>query len=95
MNWLEAISKFKLFLKIERGLSENSIESYSSDLKSLYNFIIKNNLSKDFTSSKSMLSKFILLFFPIKYKNESFKKSKKLLSFHLKIALFIIYFMDL
>ena len=47
MNWLEAISKFKMFLKIERGLSENSIESYSSDLKSFYGFIKKNKLSEN------------------------------------------------
>ena len=57
MNWLEAISKFKLFLKIERGLSENSIESYSSDLKSLNNFIIKNNLSKDLKNCNSNIIK--------------------------------------
>ena len=57
MNWLEAISKFKLFLKIERGLSENSIESYSSDLKSLYNFIIKNNLSTDLKKCDSNIIK--------------------------------------
>ncbi len=57
MNWLEAISKFKLFLKIERGLSENSIESYSSDLKSLNNFIIKNNLSKDLKNCDSNIIK--------------------------------------
>ena len=57
MNWLEAISKFKLFLKIERGLSENSIESYSSDLKSLHNFIIKNNLSKDLKKCDSNIIK--------------------------------------
>ena len=47
MNWLEAISKFKMFLKIERGLSKNSIESYSSDLKSFYGFIKKNKLSEN------------------------------------------------
>ena len=47
MNWLEAISKFKMFLKIERGLTENSIESYSSDLKSFYGFIKKNKLSEN------------------------------------------------
>ena len=47
MNWSKAVSDYKMFLKIERGLSENSIESYSSDLKSLYNFIKKNNLSEN------------------------------------------------
>ena len=47
MNWLEAISKFKMYLKIERGLSENSIESYSSDLKSFHGYIKKNKLSEN------------------------------------------------
>ena len=47
MNWSKAISDYKIFLKIERGLSKNSIESYSSDLKSLYNFLKKNNFSEN------------------------------------------------
>ena len=60
MNWSEAISKFKIYLKIERGLSENSIESYSSDLKSLYSFIKKNNLSDDLKKINSdVIKKFI------------------------------------
>ena len=60
MNWSEAISKFKIYLKIERGLSENSIESYSSDLKSLYSFIKKNNLSDDLKKCNSdVIKKFI------------------------------------
>ncbi len=60
MNWSEATSKFKMYLKIERGLSENSIESYSSDLKSLYNFIKKNNLSYNLKKCNSdIIKKFI------------------------------------
>lgn len=47
MNWSKAISDYKIFLKIERGLSKNSIESYSSDLKSLYNFLKKNDFSEN------------------------------------------------
>ena len=33
MKWIHAISDFKDYLKIERGLSENSISSYENDLK--------------------------------------------------------------
>ena len=47
MNWSKAISDYKIFLKIERGLSKNSIESYNSDLKSLYNFLKKNDFSEN------------------------------------------------
>ena len=57
MNWLKAISKFKMFLKIERGLSENSIDSYSSDLKSFYSFIKKTNLSENLKKCDSNIIK--------------------------------------
>ena len=42
MKWNHAISDFKDFLKIERGLSENSISSYENDLKKLKSFLNKN-----------------------------------------------------
>ena len=42
MKWDHAISDFKDYLKIERGLSENSISSYENDLKKLKLFLNKN-----------------------------------------------------
>ena len=42
MKWNHAISDFKDYLKIERGLSENSISSYENDLKKLKLFLNKN-----------------------------------------------------
>jgi len=42
MKWNHAISDFKDYLKIERGLSENSISSYENDLKKLKIFLNKN-----------------------------------------------------
>ena len=57
MNWVKTISSYKMFLKIERGLSVNSIESYCSDLKSLYNFIKKNNYSENPLECNSKLIK--------------------------------------
>ena len=42
MKWNHAISDFKDYLKIERGLSENSISSYENDLKKLKSFLNKN-----------------------------------------------------
>ncbi|WP_299679170.1 site-specific tyrosine recombinase/integron integrase [uncultured Tenacibaculum sp.] len=38
MNWDKKIKDYKTFLKIERGLSVNSIENYVRDVKKLYNF---------------------------------------------------------
>ena len=42
MKWIHAISDFKDYLKIERGLSDNSILSYENDLKKLELFIENN-----------------------------------------------------
>lgn len=39
MNWQQAISDYTFYLKIERGLSKNSIDSYKRDLKKLALFI--------------------------------------------------------
>ena len=45
MKWETAINNFKNYLKIERGLSNNSISSYESDILKLSNFILNNNKS--------------------------------------------------
>ncbi|MGG6231407.1 tyrosine recombinase [Tenacibaculum sp. SDUM215027] len=39
MNWNQAISDYINFLKIERGLSKNSIDSYQRDIKKLVLFL--------------------------------------------------------
>ncbi|CAM1366177.1 Tyrosine recombinase XerD [Tenacibaculum litoreum] len=39
MNWKQAISDYTNFLKIERGLSKNSIDSYQRDIKKLTFFV--------------------------------------------------------
>lgn len=38
MDWRSAIKGFKAYLKLERSLSENSIEAYSRDIEKLYQF---------------------------------------------------------
>ncbi len=39
MNWNQTITDYTNYLKIERGLSKNTIESYKRDLNKLTNFI--------------------------------------------------------
>ena len=46
MNWLKEIRGFKNFLKLERGLSINSIESYIKDTQKLFQFQEIKNLNK-------------------------------------------------
>lgn len=44
MKWLQALKDYKLYLKIERGLSENSIDNYSRDVKKLINHLESNHI---------------------------------------------------
>ena len=44
MNWDTSIENFKNYLKLERGLSMNSIESYEFDIIQFRNFIIENRI---------------------------------------------------
>lgn len=45
MKWLQALTDYKLYLQIERGLSKNSIENYSYDIKKLINYLEKNTIT--------------------------------------------------
>ena len=45
MNWQNAIKEYQLYLKIERGLSKNTIDSYTKDLEKLCLFLKENNMS--------------------------------------------------
>lgn len=42
MNWDDAIKQFAIFLKIERSLSQNSIEAYLNDVSKLEYFVFAN-----------------------------------------------------
>ncbi|EAQ41551.1 site-specific tyrosine recombinase XerD [Polaribacter sp. MED152] len=44
MNWKNAINDYQLFLKIERGLSQNTIDSYTRDLNKLTQFLNVNDI---------------------------------------------------
>ena len=44
MKWESAFKDYQLYLKIERGLSQNTVDSYSRDLKKLENYLKVNNI---------------------------------------------------
>ena len=70
MNWDTSIENFKNYLKLERGLSINSIKSYEFDLFQFKNFITKNNINESPKKCSSSTVKRYL------YKNFSNKKSR-------------------
>ncbi|MFK5889363.1 MAG: site-specific tyrosine recombinase XerD [Flavobacteriaceae bacterium] len=45
MKWQNALHDYRLYLKIERGLSQNTIASYSRDVKKLIGFLEDNDMS--------------------------------------------------
>ena len=45
MNWDQALKDFKYYLKIERGLSENSVEAYGRDIQKFAEFQIDTGSS--------------------------------------------------
>ena len=59
MNWKDAISDFKDYLKIERGLSKNSIISYEHDLIKLTKFLEIHKRIKPLQLSPEIIKEFI------------------------------------
>lgn len=45
MKWQNAIRDYQLYLKIERGLSQNTIDSYTRDLEKLTLFLEENEIN--------------------------------------------------
>ncbi|WP_439152161.1 site-specific tyrosine recombinase/integron integrase [Winogradskyella sp.] len=45
MKWREAIKDYQNYLRIERGLSKNSIENYSYDIKKLMTYLESNSIA--------------------------------------------------
>jgi len=53
LDWNQAIKEYKSYLKIERGLSLNSIVSYENDIISLKNYISDNKIKESPIECKS------------------------------------------
>ena len=45
MNWQQTLQDFHHYLRIERGLSENSIKNYIWDVEKLIAFLVENDIS--------------------------------------------------
>ena len=88
MNWDSSFENFKNYLKLERGLSINSIKSYEYDLNLFKNFIKSNKMSDTPFNCRPETVKNYL------YKNLSNKKSEvKQGVFQLLKAILIILFL--
>jgi integrase/recombinase XerD len=60
MNWDEALQDFKLYLKLEKKLSDNSIAAYLNDVRKLYRFFNNADSSLDLSEvNESYLKEFI------------------------------------
>ncbi|MDG2367657.1 MAG: tyrosine recombinase [Flavobacteriaceae bacterium] len=60
MKWNVAINGFKIYLKIERNLSLNTIESYLFDVKKLIVYLKKNKINKEpLTLQSDQIKEFI------------------------------------
>ena len=52
MNWEQAISAYKSYLQIERGLSKNAVESYVYDIQKLQKSVSNNAKALPITIDK-------------------------------------------
>lgn len=60
MNWSNYIKSFQSYLRIERGLSKNTIDNYSFDIERLCLFLEENNISVSPTKiSEETIQQFI------------------------------------
>ena len=57
MNWNSSLQNFKNYLKIERNLSENTINSYLYDIKKFTLFLKKNNIKNQPSNINNEISK--------------------------------------
>jgi integrase/recombinase XerD len=63
-NWNRYIKDFVSYLKIEKGLAENSISAYQNDVQKLADFASENNISAESISYKN-LQEFITILYDL------------------------------
>lgn len=60
MNWKSLTKDFEFYLRIERGLSENTVLNYCNDINALVHFVEKNKIKENPRScSRDTLQQFI------------------------------------
>jgi len=60
MTWKQSLTDYQQYLKIERGLSDNSITNYARDIRKLIGFIEANTINKTpLTIARDDLQQFI------------------------------------
>jgi integrase/recombinase XerD len=60
MNWQQALKDYNSYLKIERGLSKNSIENYSRDVSKLVFYLEQSHIdSSPISITSTTIQEFI------------------------------------
>ncbi|NOR27445.1 MAG: site-specific tyrosine recombinase XerD [Lutibacter sp.] len=60
MKWLKLLQDYQFYLKIEKGLAKNSIDSYTRDVKKLISYLEENEISiSPITISEEIIQQFI------------------------------------
>tara|TARA_R110002050_G_scaffold243212_1_gene379662 strand:+ start:555 stop:1451 length:897 start_codon:yes stop_codon:yes gene_type:complete len=77
MKWQQALKDYQLYLKIERGLSKNSIDNYALDVKKLMSYLEINNMN---TSPISITPDIIQQFIYEVAKNVNARSQSRLIS---------------
>lgn len=77
MKWHQALKDYQLYLKIERGLSQNSIDNYALDVKKLMSYLEINNIN---TTPISITSEIIQQFIYEVAKNVNARSQSRIIS---------------
>ena len=77
MKWEQALKDYKLYLQIERGLSKNSIDSYSRDVTKLISYLEINKIS---TSPIKIISETVQQFIYEIAKNVNARSQSRIIS---------------
>ena len=60
MKWLKLLQDYQFYLKIEKGLAKNSIDSYTRDVKKLISYLEENEITiSPITISEEIIQQFI------------------------------------